>query len=90
MNKNRIEPRNARKKTLTHLLERIGMGLVHLRMEKGYDSIKDFATHHDLPLIQYWRIEKGKANLTLKSLAKLLAIHQVAVEDFFCWLKEIK
>lgn len=90
MNKNRIETRTTRRKSLAHLLERIGLELVYLRMEKGYDSIKDFAANYDLPLIQYWRIEKGKANVTLKSLVKLLTIHHVAVEDFFCRLKEIK
>ncbi len=71
-------------KTLKTILEQIGMKLRSLREEKGYDSIKDFASDHDLPMIQYWRIEKGKANLTLKSLTKILAIHSISVEDFFC------
>jgi hypothetical protein len=65
-------------------LEQIGFKLKALREKKGYDSIKEFALDHDLPMIQYWRIEKGKANLTLKSLNKLLVIHSVKIEDFFC------
>jgi transcriptional regulator with XRE-family HTH domain len=71
-------------KSLKTILEQIGIKLRQLREEKGYDSIKEFALDHDLPMIQYWRIEKGKANLTLKSLYRLLAIHSLSVEDFFC------
>lgn len=71
-------------KSLTPVLEQIGSKLRDLREKKGYSSIKDFANDHDLPMIQYWRIEKGKANLTLKSLNKLLTIHSVSMEDFFC------
>jgi transcriptional regulator with XRE-family HTH domain len=71
-------------KSLNPVLEQIGNKLRALREKKGYDSIKDFAHDHDLPMIQYWRIEKGKANLTLKSLNKLLAIHAISMEDFFC------
>jgi transcriptional regulator with XRE-family HTH domain len=71
-------------KSLKSILEQIGTKLKELREQKGYDSIKDFAMDHDLPMIQYWRIEKGKANLTLKSLTKILAIHSVSMEEFFC------
>ena len=71
-------------KSLKSILEQIGVKLKELREDRGYDSIKDFAIEHDLPMIQYWRIEKGKANLTLKSLTRILAIHSVTMEDFFC------
>jgi transcriptional regulator with XRE-family HTH domain len=71
-------------RSLKFILEQIGLKLRELREQKGYDSIKEFALDHNLPMIQYWRIEKGKANLTLKSLIKLLTIHSVSVEDFFC------
>jgi transcriptional regulator with XRE-family HTH domain len=73
-----------RTKSLKTILEKIGEKLRVLREEKGYDSIKEFAIDNELPMIQYWRIEKGKANLTLKSLYRLLAIHSVTVEQFFC------
>jgi hypothetical protein len=75
-------------KTLQAILKRIGMGLCMLRIRKGYRNISDFANDYNLPLIQYWRIEKGNANMTIKSLVKLLAIHQLAPEDFFCLLKD--
>ena len=74
-------------KALQAVLKRIGEGLSMLRIRKGYQNITDFANDHNLPLIQYWRIEKGKANITIKSLMKLLAIHQLGPEDFFCLLR---
>jgi transcriptional regulator with XRE-family HTH domain len=66
----------------------IGHALAELRMQKGYDSIKDFTNDFGLPMIQYWRIEKGKANVTLKSLYKLLAIHSLSLQDFFCYIND--
>lgn len=75
-------------KTLNTVLKRIGTGLSLLRIKKGYENITDFVNDHNLPLIQYWRIEKGKANITIKSLVKLLTIHQLGPEEFFCWLKD--
>jgi hypothetical protein len=87
MDKNKTKSKVIRSKPLSQILERIGVGLSELRMQKGYASIKDFASDYNLPMIQYWRIEKGKANLTLKSLVKLLAIHQMSIESFFCRLR---
>ncbi len=75
-------------KTFQTFLKRIGTGLSTLRKQQGYENLTDFTRDHNLPMIQYWRIEKGKANVTLKSLAKLLAIHNIHPEDFFVWLKE--
>lgn len=71
-------------KTFKTIVEQIGRKLKELREQRGYSSIKEFTLDHDLPMIQYWRIEKGKANLTIKSLYKLLAIHSVSFQDFFC------
>jgi hypothetical protein len=65
------------------LLTRIGCGLVHLRISKGYSTVKGFAFEYGLPSIQYWRIENGKANLTLKTLISVLAIHRISVQEFF-------
>lgn len=68
---------------LTHLLKRIGRKLTELRKKSGYTSHEDFAFDHDIPRVQYWRLEKGQTNLTMKSLVKLLAIHKLTVEEFF-------
>ncbi|WP_160143895.1 helix-turn-helix domain-containing protein [Chryseolinea soli] len=62
----------------------IGAALSSLRQMKGYTTVKEFASRYKLPVIQYWRIERGKANLTLKSLARILDIHKLSVQDFFC------
>lgn len=76
---------------LKETLERIGSKITDLRKQKGYSSHEDFAYDYDLPRVQYWRIEKGKANVTIKSLYRILAIHKLTVEEFFCQLyKESK
>jgi transcriptional regulator with XRE-family HTH domain len=69
------------------ILQRIGSKLSALRVKKGYSTIKEFTTDYRLPLIQYWRIEKGKANFTLKTLLKVLSIHKINLEEFFCLSK---
>lgn len=71
-------------KALKTVLSNIGVRLAELRIKKGYSTIKDFAQRYDLPEIQYWRIEKGKANVTLKSLVKILKIHGLSLQEFFC------
>jgi len=68
---------------LSNLLKRVGVKLTELRKQKGYTSHEDFAFDNDIPRVQYWRIEKGTTNLTLKSLIRLLAIHKMTVEEFF-------
>lgn len=71
---------------LKNTLERIGTKLTDLRKEKGYSSHEDFAYDYEIPRVQYWRIEKGKTNLTIKSLCRLLTIHKLTVDEFFCIL----
>lgn len=70
-------------KTVQKTLEDIGQKLTALRKKKGYTSHETFAYDFDLPRVHYWRIEKGKVNLTVKSLMKILSIHKVSLEDFF-------
>jgi transcriptional regulator with XRE-family HTH domain len=73
-------------KYYSKVLKEIGSNLADLRQKNGYATLKEFAQKHDLPEIQYWRMEKGKANITLKSLVKILSIHKVSLQDFFCLL----
>ncbi|MGZ3862087.1 MAG: helix-turn-helix domain-containing protein [Bacteroidia bacterium] len=61
----------------------IGAGLKDLRIRNGYSSYESFAIEHGLSRMQYWRIEKGLTNLTLRSLITLLNIHKVDIKDFF-------
>jgi transcriptional regulator with XRE-family HTH domain len=77
-------------KAFKNMLVIIGNHLAELRIKKGYSTIKEFANKHDLPAIQYWRIEKGKANITLKSLTRILSIHNVSLQDFFCLITDEK
>lgn len=69
-------------------LRKIGLKLKDLRVKRGYTSHEDFAYDNDIPRVQYWRIEKGNANLTMKSLARLLAIHKMTIEEFFVALSK--
>lgn len=71
------------------ILVAVGERLAELRVKKGYTTIKEFVQDYDLPEIQYWRIEKGKANITLKSLTKILDIHKISLTDFFCMVPTI-
>lgn len=65
------------------VLSQIGTKLRTLRKEKGFTSHEEFANAFDLPRIQYWRLEKGKANFTIKTFLKVLRIHKMTLEDFF-------
>ena len=69
-------------------LVNLGDKLAELRVKKGYETLKEFTLRYDLPQIQYWRIEKGKANITLKTLVKILAIHNLTLHEFFCLVVE--
>lgn len=31
----------------------------------------------------YWQIEKGKSNITIRTLLKILDIHEISIERFF-------
>lgn len=77
-------------KAFKNMLIDVGSCLADLRIKKGYSTIKAFAERYDLPEIQYWRIEKGKANITLKSLSKILSIHRLSVHEFFCLMQDQK
>lgn len=65
------------------ILQKIGAKLRQLRIEKGYTSHENFAFENDLSRMQYWRIEKGITNLTIRSLVRILNIHGLSIEEFF-------
>ena len=75
-------------KSFKKILAILGARLAELRERKGYQTLKEFTEKYDLPKIQYWRIEKGKANITLKTLVTVLAIHNISLHDFFCMMAE--
>jgi transcriptional regulator with XRE-family HTH domain len=70
-------------KSEKEVLIKIGEKLKKLRIEKGYTSYESFAIANDLSRMQYWRIEKGQSNITIRSLLAILKIHKVSLEKFF-------
>lgn len=57
--------------------------LIKLRKQKGYSSHETFAHDYEFARMQYWRIERGKTNITMNTLLRLLSIHQISIKDFF-------
>lgn len=57
-----------------------------LRIEKGYVSSEFFAWENNIPRVQYWRMEKG-TNFTIKTLLRILDVHDMTLEKFFSDLK---
>ena len=64
-------------------LRDVGLRLKKLRENAGYTSYENFAIQNEFSRMQYWRLENGKANLTLKSLVTILSVYDLTVEEFF-------
>lgn len=64
-------------------LEKIGDRLKEIRKQKGYDNYEKFAYEHDIPRAQYGRYERGKSDLRLSSLLKILNAFDMTLEEFF-------
>jgi transcriptional regulator with XRE-family HTH domain len=71
-----------KEEALEPLLKKIGARLIELRKKKGYKSHETFCYDFNIPRMQYWRMENGRTNLTLRSLLRILAIHKITFEDF--------
>lgn len=67
-------------------VQKIATRIRELRKAKGFTSYETFAFEHDINRVQYWRIEKGQ-NITLKTLIKVLSIHNLTLQEFFSDLK---
>lgn len=63
-------------------IKEISQKLKELRLSRGYTSYETFAFENELNRVQYWRIESGQ-NITLKTLIKVLEIHQISLSEFF-------
>lgn len=72
---------------LNSLMNSIGQRLKSLRIDAGYKSYEVFAWENDLSRIQYWKMKKG-TNCTLKSLFKVLKIHNLTYKEFFDSLED--
>lgn len=67
-------------------LRLMGEKLRRLRLGKGYGSYDFFAWEHQIPRMQYLKMEQGK-NYTMKSLFRVLKALDITSEEFF---KDIK
>jgi hypothetical protein len=67
---------------LQQIIGRIAYVFKSLRIKSGSSSYEHFAFKHDFPRAQYWRVEDGKSNLTLRTIARLLAIHNLSINEF--------
>ena len=65
------------------ILLKIGNRLREIRKAKGYTSYETFAFDNDIPRMHYWRMEKGLANITIRTLEKILKIHNIGFKEFF-------
>ena len=70
------------KSEIENKIKSIAFNIKQLRKDKGYTSYETCAFDHELNRVQYWRVENGQ-NITLKTLLKILAIHNLSIEDFF-------
>ncbi len=77
-------------KRIDDVLKDIGKRLEKLRVDSGYTSYENFAIKNDMSRMHYWRIEKGKSNMTIKSLLVILNIHGITLEEFFSDKHKVK
>ena len=68
--------------TYEKIESQIAESIKELRIAAGYTSYENFAIEHELDRKQYWKMEKGQ-NITIKSLHKVLKIHNKTFSDFF-------
>jgi len=67
---------------LNELHQKIGAKLKSMRLLAGFSSYEVFADKNKLSKIQYFKMEKG-TNFTLKSLDRVLKIHDISIINFF-------
>ncbi len=70
-------------KSDSEILVEIGIRLKILREKSGCKSYEKFAFDNDISRMHYWQIEKGKVNITIKTLNKLLKVHEIDLIEFF-------
>ncbi len=78
---------NEQSKEFNNLIVSIGERIKSLRINAGYKSYEVFAWENNLSRIQYWKMEKG-TNCTLKSLYKVLKVHNLTYKEFFDSLED--
>lgn len=74
---------NTTDKEFDQLMTRIAKRLKKLRVDAGYSSYENFAWDNGINRMQYWKMEKGETNFTMKSLHRVLKAHKVNLAEFF-------
>jgi hypothetical protein len=67
-------------------IKKIGDRLRELRVKAGFKSAEAFSNEHDIPRVQYGRIERG-VNFKIATLIRVLEAHKITFEEFFKGLK---
>jgi predicted transcriptional regulator len=67
----------------------IAQHIRRIRIEKGYSSHEFFAWEHNIPRVQYWRMEKG-SNFTIKTFLRVLDAHEMNLQEFFETMKKFE
>lgn len=69
------------------LIAKIGLQIKHLRGKKGIDQ-KGFAFDCDISRTQLHHIEKGKVNIRIGTLLKIIFELDMSITEFFSVLEE--
>lgn len=64
-------------------LQKIGAKMRKLRTAKGFTNYEYFAYEHNIARAQYGKYEKGRDDLRLSSLYKVLKSLDISFEEFF-------
>ncbi|WP_299223833.1 helix-turn-helix transcriptional regulator [uncultured Psychroserpens sp.] len=75
--------KNDTDKTFEKVLNLMADRLKELRIESGYTSYENFAWDNGINRMQYWKMEKGSTNFTMKSLYRVLQVHKMSFGEFF-------
>lgn len=70
------------KKLFYGLVGGMGEYFKFLRKQKGYTSATKFASDHDFCKASYQRAESGYHNLSILTIARLLEIHGLTIQQF--------
>lgn len=75
-----IPPKNEKR------IKKIGDRIRELRKAAGYTSYETFSFDHEIPRVQYGRLESG-VNFRIATLMRVLDVHDITLEKFFKGLK---
>jgi len=64
-------------------LQKVGARMRQLRIEKGYTNYEHFAYDHNIGRAQYGKYEKGRDDLRLSSLYRVINELDISIQDFF-------